>query len=323
MARVYKVTNLVNMKVYIGATTTTMDYRMSLHKHSALTLGSNSEFYKAIREYGWSNFAVSEIESCREKDLFDREEYWIKELNSMWPNGYNTASSHNKGSYQSRVVSEKKSLSQIERFKDKDQRLNHSKIMKEMFADPKLKEKHRQGLKNSWTPERREEYRQKALNNTNLLASRNDEAIIEACAKSVEVFDIELNEIKTYRSMSDASKSIGCSISAITQAIKRKNAVKNKLIFKYKYDEKTFDQIIKEIEERKSDSYLNLSLIRQGRIPHNIKKVLLINCETNEKIKFNTITEAAKFLNKQTTNVSHACRKKGRVVGGYFAEYME
>lgn len=51
---VYKATNKLNDKVYIGITTKTLRHRMSIHKKDAKV--KNTYFYRAIRKYGFDNF---------------------------------------------------------------------------------------------------------------------------------------------------------------------------------------------------------------------------------------------------------------------------
>ena len=48
---VYKATNKINNKVYIGITTKTLEHRKSIHKKDSKT--KNTYFYKAIRKHGF------------------------------------------------------------------------------------------------------------------------------------------------------------------------------------------------------------------------------------------------------------------------------
>lgn len=78
---VYKTTNLINGKIYIGA-----------HKSKRKNyLGSGKILKQAIRKYGRDNFTNIIIEHCdSEEIMFEREKYWIKYYESQNPNiGYN------------------------------------------------------------------------------------------------------------------------------------------------------------------------------------------------------------------------------------------
>lgn len=76
---IYKTTNLVNGKFYIGKDT----------RNLKCYLGSGELLKKAIEKYGKNNFIKEIIETCNNlEELNEREKYWIKKLNSI-ENGYN------------------------------------------------------------------------------------------------------------------------------------------------------------------------------------------------------------------------------------------
>jgi len=84
---VYKVTNKINNKIYIGITTRNINIRWKEH----CNLRARSSILKsAISKYGKDNFIIEEIDKAiNKKDLCDKETYWIKHSNSLYPNGYN------------------------------------------------------------------------------------------------------------------------------------------------------------------------------------------------------------------------------------------
>jgi group I intron endonuclease len=81
---IYKVTNKVNGKVYIGQTRRSVEFRWNQHKKSK----DCYDFHKAIQEFGPDNFTVETIEQCPVEDLDSREIYWISKYNSF-RDGYN------------------------------------------------------------------------------------------------------------------------------------------------------------------------------------------------------------------------------------------
>lgn len=84
------ITNTVNNKLYVGMTTYKhLSERMRRHKTSARS-GVDTLFYRAMRKHGVDNFKIHLLEVCDDAVLSEREVYWIKELNSKSPNGYNT-----------------------------------------------------------------------------------------------------------------------------------------------------------------------------------------------------------------------------------------
>jgi group I intron endonuclease len=87
---VYKVTNKVNNKVYIGITNKGAGARFKQHLFDA-EHGSQYRFHRAIRKYGKENFEVSIIAFCNNADeLKENEIKFISEYESMNPDkGYN------------------------------------------------------------------------------------------------------------------------------------------------------------------------------------------------------------------------------------------
>lgn len=83
--KVYKITNLINQKIYIGQTVKLVEQRFKQH----IKIG-NSYISKSIKKYGTDNFKIEWIATALSKDhINDLEEYFILELNSLSPNGYN------------------------------------------------------------------------------------------------------------------------------------------------------------------------------------------------------------------------------------------
>lgn len=84
---IYKITNKVNGKVYIGQSRD-IEKRWKEHKRAADL--NCPLLYKAINKYGVENFSFEIQEICTEDLLNDREIYWIKYYNScvFFDNGY-------------------------------------------------------------------------------------------------------------------------------------------------------------------------------------------------------------------------------------------
>ena len=116
MYKVYKYTNLINGKIYIGQTYQTLEQRAE----KGQGYKGSTYFYNAIQKYGWSNFKAEILQdnlTSEEADLY--EEYYIKLLDSTNPQiGYNlrsggiksTASEHTR-----KIISQNAK----ERYKDK------------------------------------------------------------------------------------------------------------------------------------------------------------------------------------------------------------
>ena len=92
MIGIYKITNLINNKVYIGQSINIQE-RWKAHRHRPFNSNSvdyDSLLYRAIRKYGLENFKFEVLEECEKEALNDKEIYYIQEYKSSNPNfGYN------------------------------------------------------------------------------------------------------------------------------------------------------------------------------------------------------------------------------------------
>lgn len=93
MGCIYKITNKINGKIYIGKTFRTPQIRWSEHKqYSHLTDRYNTPLYYAMRKYGIDNFDFTVIEDNINNvvELNEREKYYIEFYNSTsHEDGYN------------------------------------------------------------------------------------------------------------------------------------------------------------------------------------------------------------------------------------------
>ena len=86
---IYKFTNKINNKVYIGQTTQTIEQRTNKHLSQ---LDDNTYFHRALKKYGINNFDIEVIEqNIPLNELDNREIYWIKYYDSYHTSnkGYN------------------------------------------------------------------------------------------------------------------------------------------------------------------------------------------------------------------------------------------
>lgn len=94
MIGIYKITNLINQKCYIGQSTH-VSQRLQRHKSLAFYESGDKYYnhlYCSIRKYGLENFSFEVIEECTKDKLNEREIYWIKFYDATNPEkGYNTS----------------------------------------------------------------------------------------------------------------------------------------------------------------------------------------------------------------------------------------
>ena len=87
MGYIYKITNDVNNKIYIGQTINSLKHRFKEHLND--NRQDNNKFHNAIKKYGKEHFQIELIEECPNEQLNNREQYWIQYYDSV-NNGYNT-----------------------------------------------------------------------------------------------------------------------------------------------------------------------------------------------------------------------------------------
>lgn len=85
---VYKATNKINDKSYIGLSKRDLETRIKEH-HKAVRRGSKSHFHRALRKYGLENFKWCILNFCSSNEGTSlNEQKMIKHYNS-YENGYN------------------------------------------------------------------------------------------------------------------------------------------------------------------------------------------------------------------------------------------
>ena len=89
MSFIYKITNDINDKIYVGKTNATIQKRWQEHCHDFYKdRNKNRPLYYAMNEYGIEHFKAEKIEECEYDIAKEREIYWINYYNS-YVNGYN------------------------------------------------------------------------------------------------------------------------------------------------------------------------------------------------------------------------------------------
>ena len=88
---IYKITNKINNKIYIGLATCSLEYRWSRHVTESKNINNTKHLYKSMRKYGIENFKIETIDETNDfKKLGKLEREYIRKFNSTDPNiGYN------------------------------------------------------------------------------------------------------------------------------------------------------------------------------------------------------------------------------------------
>ena len=84
VGRVYLITNTINGMKYVGQTTRPVEERFKGHRSGNLFVD------KEMQRLGVENFTVEVLEECETvQQLREQEIFWMVEVNSIYPNGYN------------------------------------------------------------------------------------------------------------------------------------------------------------------------------------------------------------------------------------------
>ena len=91
---IYKITNTINNKIYVGQT---VNYKKRMNEHFSKSNCTGRKFKNAIKKYGEENFTceiLEYIDPDLERDLIKtllsmREQYWLDLLQPFDDNGYN------------------------------------------------------------------------------------------------------------------------------------------------------------------------------------------------------------------------------------------
>ena len=200
---IYKLTNRINDKVYIGQT---YNLQTRLNSHKSKALNTKNKFYNAVRKYGWENFELSILSTITANTkeelstLLDKLEIeYIRQYNS-YKSGYNsTLGGHSKRGYK---LSEEFSEKCKSRTYSDDTRKKMSISAKNRI----ISEETRLKLRNSAIKRNFSKYRE-------LTASSRNKAIKRALGVPVLQLDVNFNIINRFDSISDAIKYIKNSIS--------------------------------------------------------------------------------------------------------------
>jgi len=221
MITIYKITNLINKKTYIGQTNN-IEKRWYMHKFLTPKY-VNNPMYSDMQKHGIDNFKLKNLCKVKTRKIAHKKEIiYIKKYNTLYPNGYNMAiggkgangykytdeqkkehSDRMKKTYNTKKgkkIQRKKALLQNEP-KTKKKIKKRLKILR---SDPKYKKMKSIEQKKVWSdPELRKKISEIHKNNP---GGR---------------IKVKINGI-IYESMTHAAKKLGVCLSTIRYRIKRK-----------------------------------------------------------------------------------------------------
>ena len=291
MIGIYKVTNKVNNKSYIGQS---IDILRRFKEHHTNPFEENnpankSIFYQAIRKYGIENFSFEILEECSIEELNEKEEYWIKYYNTYigWENcqGYNMTigGSGIKKVNPEEIVSlwqEGYSIEEIMYILNS----SYSTITKYLHQ-----------------------------NNLAYISLDKRKTLFAPCRKVLQ-YSLSGNFIKSYESVSEAVRSLlkehpkansGC----ICYACNQKITTAYNYIWKYSDDTTPISVFVEKANQKKH---------------HKNRSVNQYDLQGNFLQTFSTIKEAQLFIKaKSITSIINACKGRSKTSGGYIWKYAD
>jgi group I intron endonuclease len=106
---IYCIKNTTNGKCYVGQS---VDIKRRWAAHKRLKELGRSAIVFVIKKYGVESFNFTVLEECPRCELNNREVHWIREMNTLTPNGYNLNSGGNAPTFVSESTRERLSKAQ-------------------------------------------------------------------------------------------------------------------------------------------------------------------------------------------------------------------
>jgi group I intron endonuclease len=129
MGYIYKITNVLNKRCYIGITTEeNPNVRWVGHKNAIKNGKGCPLLREAFNEYGELAFKFEVLIICFDEDLHEYEKQYIKKYNSLTPNGYNA---HKGGMFGGNFIGKKHSEKTKEIIRNKAIEYNKSEEVRE------------------------------------------------------------------------------------------------------------------------------------------------------------------------------------------------
>jgi len=213
MGYIYKITNIISKKCYIGETKkNNPQLRWNEHKRKIEQGIGCPALQDAVKKYGIENFTFKILIICFDEDRYKLEIEYIKKYNCISPNGYNLTKGGEGGGFYGKKHSQE-TIDKISKKMKKiyidnpELKIQLSIKQKEVMNSPEIKSKIKEGLKNSekW----------------NIIKKTMSELV----GLKIAQYDMENNYINNFISISEAARQTGIAKSSISLAI-RKNTNK-------------------------------------------------------------------------------------------------
>lgn len=285
MAYIYKITNNINGKVYIGETTRTVQIRWNQHKTRVRNTQFTEYLYNAMRKYGIENFSVEQIRECPDEERFKIETEYITKFRSYVGfddcNGYNLVLSQNGPAP---ILKQEVSNFWNDGF-------TVVQISERLHIDIKTVRHilRSVGVTEEMTLARRAEY-----------AGRHSR-------KPVNQYSLEGELLNTFESASAAARYIGKGHGSICSSCTGRLLTAYNYIWQY-VDDDNIEEIV-------------LIVASKSKVGSNKKRVQKIDLEGNIIEEFESASAAGRSLNKSHAGIAYAARNN-KTAYGYYWKYI-
>jgi group I intron endonuclease len=146
MMVIYKITNLLNGKIYVGQTVRSLKLRWRQHRSA---FSDKMPISKAMFKYGKENFTIEQIDIANNlEELNKKEEHWISTLNSVDKDiGYNVRRG-GKNSTLTDQTKEKIAQASLKKWKCDQFKQKMSQKKKQLWKNQEFRKKHRLAMQN-------------------------------------------------------------------------------------------------------------------------------------------------------------------------------
>lgn len=310
---IYQIKNKINNKIYIGQTVLTAKARFGDHVRKAKRKQWLGALHEDINLYGKENFEYEILEVCSsQKEMDEREKYWIQEKNTLYPNGYNLEGGGKSNTYISKFTSKKmsegrKKSNKIKRCKvyKYDKQYNLVSIFN---SKEECKEKENIPLPVKNVMIKRNGYRSE--NGYYYLIEENNikdlkQMIEKEHEKYIHYFDKNGNFIKEYPTTLAMEKETGKINVTISYILRKKQM---------KFEDGTFCLYKKDVNQNNIKERIDYIL------PKKEKAILMYNEHENKRFKNSIDAQNKTGLNRQL--IARAC-KENKFYKNYYWKYCE
>lgn len=292
MYYIYKATNKINNKIYIGKTNN-LERRIKEHQNKKNQ--TNCLFYRAIKKYGIKNFDWKIIDIIEDNKANEREKYWINYYNSYYKNknsnGYNMTIGGDGGNGNSKKIAIYNLQGELLNVLDsvslvkKEYKINNTSDISKICKSKK-------GMRNGYIFRYVEKNEIKKQINPYIKLTRSKRKVYQLNKKK-EI-------INKFNSISEAAKKTNTCRTSLIGCLNGYYKTANNYIWVYEENIKTKNKINVEINAYKNDKILKLS---------TDKKIIDYYSNCSEAARKNNI--------KNYKNINKALKSKTHFSNGF------